>query len=270
MKTVNTLYLEVCDAMLESGGLQTGLWSQQEFLDAFVDILTDFLQRSSLYKKIDAQIQGAGISQYVWDDWCMELQAMFSNEKFLFHGTADDLDSSNQNWMSKVRVPRDWHDDQLPPRTSELFPSPSSNGNQVQTTAVNGFYGTLSAVTAGDIDIQTSAPLYGTIAGNTGRVYVESSGPFYGVMRSVVETKSNVSAITTVSPFNFYPGLATYIEQVHDVWFPAIKCGVLAKLWSKDGDGRNDQNSKFCAERYEEFIRIAKAISLEGLGQEAA
>ena len=270
MNTLNTVYLQVVDSLLEPGGLTAGIWSVQEFLDAFVDVATDFLQRSALYKKLDAVEQFSGTSQYTFDDWVMDLQAMFSNEKFLFRGDVDDLDLARRDWVGKIGTPREWHDDQLPPKVAELFPAPSASGNQVETTAINGYYGTLSGVTNGDMTFSVTTPFFGTIASNAGSTYLETGGPFFGTIASMVESKTNVMAAATCGLWNLDPQLATAIEHIHASFLWALKYGVLAKLWSKAGDGKNDAGAKYASERYEEAIMIAKAISMEELLQEAA
>lgn len=270
MTTVNGIYVHVCDKILESGGLQSGLWSVQEFLDTYVDVAMDFLQRISLYKKLDAQVQSAGTSQYTWDDWAMDIQAVFSNEKFLFRDTVDDLDASHQGWVGKVGTPRSWHDDQLPEKVSELYPAPSNDGNQVQTSAINGYLGTLAAVTAGDFNITVAAPFYGTISSNAGTAYLETAGPFFGVIASMVESKTNVVAVATATLFSLEVTLGSPVELLHDSLVQYVKWGILARFWSKDGDGKNDFQAKFAMQQYEEGIAICKAISGEALAQEEA
>lgn len=270
MSTVNAIYIRVCDKILESGGLQSGLWSVQEFLDTYVDVVLDFLQRTSLYKKIDAQPAGFGTSQVTWDDWVMDIQAVFANERFLFRETVADLDAAHQNWVGRVGIPRSWHDDQLPEKVAELYPAPNFTGNQAQTTGVNGYYGTISAVGTGDITVSVTAPLYGTISANDGSSYLEVGGPLYGVIASIVESRTNIAAVATATLFNLQVNLNSPVELLHDSLLHFIDWGILARFWSKDGDSKNDFQAKFAQEQYEDGIALCGAISGEELLEEAA
>lgn len=275
MSTVNDLYLMCCNTLLEPGGLQTGIWTLQSFLNAYRDVTVDFLQRTGMYKKIACVVQEFGISQYTFADYVMDLQHLFSDEKALFRGDVDDLDSAIQNWIGQVRTPQQWRDDQLPMKTGEVYPAPAINGNEFTTPNPNGYLGTLSKVIAGDVDIvaQTSPvviPFLGTISKNVGTMYLESAGPFLGTIANMIETKTNIAAVATATLFNQAVTLNSAIELIHDNFVPFLKYGILSKLKSCDSEGKDDLGAKFCAELYENGIELGKAIMEEAMMQEAA
>lgn len=272
---LNELYLQVTEVLLEPGGFQTQIWTVQSFLDAYRDVVVDFLQRTGMYKKITCVVQEFGIGQYTFQDFCAEIQHMFSDEKALFRGDVDDLDAAMHDWIGQVRTPQQWRDDQLPMKTAEVYPAPAINGNEFTTPNPNGYLGTLSKVIGGDVDIvaQTSPvviPFLGTISRNDGTMYLESAGPFLGTIANIIETKTNIAAVATATLFNQPVTLNSTIELVHDSFVPFLKAGILAKLKSCDSEGKDDLGAKFCAELYENGIELGKAIMEEAMMQEAA
>lgn len=275
MSTVNDLYLMCCNTLLEPGGFQTGIWTLQSFLDAYRDVVVDWLQRTGSYKKIACVVQQFGIGQYEFQDFVLEPQHLFSDEKALFRGDVDDLDAAIQNWVGQVRTPQQWRDDQLPMKTAEVFPTPQINGNEVLTPNPNGYYGTLSKWTPGDITLTAQAdpviiPFYGTLSKNLGTMYLESAGPFFGTLANLIESKTNLAALATVTLFNQTVTLNSPVELIHDTFLPFIKHGILAKLKSVDGDGKDDLGAKFCSDIFEDGIALVKAAMEQELMEEAA
>lgn len=275
MSAIREIYSQVCSALLEPGALQLGIWSDQEFLDAYRDVAVDWLQRTGTCKKFAAVVQEFGVGQYTFPDFAMELQHLFSDEKALFHGDVDDLDAAIHDWIGQVRTPQQWRDDQLPMKTAEVFPAPAASGNEVLTPDPNGYFGTLASVTAGDMTItaQTNPvviPFFGTISRSDGTTYLESAGPFYGTLANVIESKTNILAVATATLFNKTITIDSVVELIADCFLPFIKYGVLSRLFSKDGEGRNDFGAKHCAGMYEDGVMIGKAIMNEAMMEEAA
>src|SRR5579862_8405550 len=92
--SINYPYFRVCEALLESGGLQLGIVTQQEFLTVCYTVIQDFLQKTGLNKKIICILQQPGQGPVTMPDWAGEPEAVFAGELALVEGDQGQQDAT--------------------------------------------------------------------------------------------------------------------------------------------------------------------------------
>lgn len=262
--TVNDVYTEVCDVLLEPlpAGLSLGVYTQAQFLLDFATVFHDLLQQAGLVRKLTNLQAQAATSQYTVPDHAMDVQETLFDDRYLRRESGLDLDQLVRKWRAaSANRPERWHEDRLGLKTVELQPTPSNTGNNVATST--DFYGTIGAMTAGTITLSTSAPLYGTIASYTSQIYIETPVPLFGTISDLVSSNGNLTLVATGKPIQTSYVLTDRIEILPDSWVPYIKYGILAVVFGRDGETRDVLRERYCSARLQEGINLAKAISLE-------
>ena len=127
--TVQTLYQQALYICMEDNGFVLGLFSEQQFLDVLGVVILDFAQRAALYKNIYTQKITAGTSVYAIPDDVMKPELAFVGGKIIEKVAEADLTQGHFEWRSKSDSPRQWHEDNLPPKQVELFPNPITTGS---------------------------------------------------------------------------------------------------------------------------------------------
>jgi hypothetical protein len=194
-------------------------------------------------------------------DWILDGEEVFYNDTALEPGSQRQWDLTFPGWRKKISYPQYWAEDQLNPKQFISIPQAALNGDQVALGVPGGFYGTLSAATAGTITVTVSGPWYGTISSATGDVYTETAGPFFGTIGTAVASPTNFAIIGTTGVFEGSLGLNSVIEGMPDSFTLYIAYGVLARIFSKDGEQKDDQRAAYCVSRYEEGVMMGKLVS---------
>lgn len=267
---VSEIYDSVTSDLLERGGFTLGLVSEDNFLTHYGSIHADFLQKTGIIRTIHCQPQQFGVDTYVLPDSVGDTKQAFSEETALFESSESDMASLNPAWARQIRQPRSWSQDKGKMTNIRISPAPRIDGSQV---AVNGgaLYGTASESPAGEVQVTcgTAEGLYGTIGGDNGSLSLIPTGPFFGTVAQFNVSKGNLAVIAQQSQFDQAPTLKGYVEWLPDSFALYIGYGILAKIFSTDGEMKNDQLARYCFARYEEGILLAQAISGE-TNEEAA
>jgi hypothetical protein len=259
--TVNDVYVECCDTLMEGAGLVLGIITEQDFLDYFSDVIQDWCQQTGVYKKLVALPVAAGTSQYTVPDFSVDVQESFYAHHYLSLTPALDMDSLVWNWRTKTGTPQRWHEDRLTAKKVEITPIPTATGSTL-TVAVP-FYGTLSTISGGDFDLTMTAPLYGTLSVTTGPDYWETDGPLFGTISDLATSSGNLLLCSTAKPPAIVFTLLDVIQCVSDSFVPYLKYGILAKIWSNDGELKDTLRARYAQARYQEGISLAQAIAQE-------
>ncbi len=234
--TIQTLYNQCCYALCEDGGLTLGLFTEQQFLDILGVVILDFAQRTGLYKNIYTQTINAGVPQYTVPDNVIEPELCFVGGKIIEHVTEQDLSTGHYAWRKQKGWPKQWHQDNLPPKSIELFPSPEVNG--VAYTAPSG-----------------------------------QPGP-YGVYNDFKPNDRNLTMIGATGPtitswtLTDGEGNPVLLECVPDSFSPYIVYGVLEQVFSAEGETRDLQRAAYCRTRWLEGVNLANSICREDLLEE--
>jgi hypothetical protein len=267
---VQALYDRVCDDLLERGGLQLGLLTLSQFLDYVSTVTLDFLSQTGLGKKFFATPQQFGITDYDLPDWLGETENLMSMGFAVSESSESDVSDFNQAWQSQVGKVRAYLQDKQSMKSLSVFPGPDLDGNQVNA-GPTGLLGVIGLAVAGaDIDFQTTAPGYGTIGDEYGSCTALTAGPMYGIIGDMVTTKSNITVIGVGSLFDNSPDLDSLIELLPDTFAIYIGYGVLAKVFSLDGELKDEIRRRYSQARYDEGIALARAVMVEELLEEAA
>ena len=128
---VSDIYKVVTSILLEPNGLVLGIVTDQQFLDALAVVMLDFSQRGTINMNIFTEMIVAGNSQYIVPEDLMEPQLCFVGGRIIEKVTEADLTQGHFEWKKKWGPPRQWHEDNLPVKTIELFPNPDFNGQDI-------------------------------------------------------------------------------------------------------------------------------------------
>lgn len=262
--TINDLYSQVCTVLLEDlpTGLTTGVLTQAQFLDYAADVIYEFVQKAGLVKRPVSLPVVAGTSTYAEPDFLMQVQEALYNERYIHRETGLSEDFLVYNWRGKSGSPSAWHEDRLAVKNIELLPNPSLAGNTVGTSAA--LFGTISSTaSATDFNIVATTALFGVIASYTGPVYLSTPVAAFGTIANMVPSTANLTMLGTIKPLQKSFALTDLIEIVPDSFFPYLKYGVLAKVFSMDGEVKDVLRARYCNARFQEGINIAQAVSQE-------
>lgn len=261
------IYNSVCSILLERGGLQLGLVTNNQFLSYYTEIMLDFLQQSGLAKTIAVLIQQDGIEEYDLPDLVGEPEHVISQGQSLGRSDESDMANASHEWRGRVGYPRTWRQDKGSMKKLSLSPIPALAGNAANVTG--GILGTLSVVVPGaDVDITCDGALFGTIGGDDGPVSVISPVAFFGTIASIQCSKSNIAVIASASLFDTTPDLGSLVEWLQPSFALYIKYGILWKIFSMDGECKDETRGRYCRSRYEEGIALAQTIMTEEMQQE--
>jgi hypothetical protein len=259
-----SIYQDVCNVLLESIVLQSGMLTDAQFYALASETLLDFLSKTGLAKKLFNIPIHFAISTYTYSDQCSEIVAANASETYIEQTSGFYLDNQDPLWQTVTGNVHSWREDELVPKTLQVKAIPNVEGYQVSTTAGQGGYGVLSSTSSpNDFDVVASylGAGYGTQAdASLGDVYVETTNPGYGVRSNIVPSTGNLSLIGTALPANITNiGPSTYVELVPDSFVQYIKYGILARIWSQDGEFKDSQRSAYAQARYAEGISILSA-----------
>lgn len=269
--TVNEIYTQICDVCLEpvlptlpsTTGLQTGMLTQQQFLDFFSDTVRDFIQESGLVKKIFVIPTFTGTGTYTEYDQQMEVEDAFYNERYLSPTDTYNLDAMFVDWRIANGTPQTWNEDRVTVKAIQLVPMPIVDGFTVNVSA--DFLGTISAVAgATDFNVTTTANFLGTISSYTSPVYLDPVAGMYGTIGNMVPSLGNLMMSSTSMPtYTKTYQLSDFIQGIPDTFTVYLKYGVLERVFKMDGEMKDDLRERYCKSRFQEGVALARAIMQE-------
>lgn len=269
MATVRQVYDRVVDVLLEPNGLTLDLYTDEQFLLDVWQVVGDFMQRAGLVRCLVNLRVVAGQSEIGYPDYAMDVQDVMFDDRYLRRESGGSLDNREWQWRNQTAVrPERWHEDWLPVKTVQANPAPTMTGGLVDVTSA--FYGCISSTNdENTLSISTYAPLYGTISSYSSAMYVEVPGRLLGTIGGMVSSTMNATLVSTLRPMKNEFSMDDVIDFLPDSFVGYIAYGVLAKVFSRDGETRDAARADYCATRFEEGIALATAISDES-EQEAA
>jgi hypothetical protein len=263
MGTVRDVYDRVTAVLLEPSGLTLELYTDDQFLEDVWQVVGDFVQRTGMFRSLINLVVTSGTASVGYPDYAMDVQECFLDDRFLRRESGLSLDNLQRQWRTATsNRPERWHEDRLPVKTVQLQPIPSHAGYTVTMTAA--FYGTFSSTAgAATFDIKTSAPFYGTIASYAGPIFLEVPGRMLGTVSDMVSSAMNATLLSTMKPAQDAFAMDDQIDFVPDSFISYIAYGVLAKVFSRDGETRDVARQKYAEARWAEGLNLGKAISDE-------
>lgn len=250
MTTIATLYGRFCHSLLEGGSALTlGLWTEAQFLDLYASKATDFLNQTGIIQRVWIGLAELGVPKYTLPDWAVEPLHVFYNERALTRTALGSAEEMNPGWMGDLSGPQAWRNDKVGVREIEVLPPPNREGRQITDP---------SGVTRVDeVDAAEAQPsaFYGDISGEPERVfYGTDGGPIY-------ISRSNLAVIATASlADSSAPESGDSVALIPDSFVHYVLYGMLATVFSQDGELKDVMRAQYCEARYKEGINIAKAI----------
>lgn len=264
---ISELYDRVTSDLMERGGFQLGLVTDSQFLNFYVEGALDFLEQSEIMKTVICIEKIATVADYSLPDYVEQIYHVASAGQSLFHSNETDQSAFDANWLSRVGAPKSWRQDKGSMKTVSIVPAPAITGNQVQVVGAQR-YGVISSVTAGEFDIQPNNVGLGTIGDENGSVAMIVSGSGLGVISSMVSGISNFLLVCTAELSDYTPTLQSLVELLPDTLAIYIGYRILAKIFSMDGECKDELRRRYCQARFEEGIALAQAIVSEQIGEE--
>lgn len=231
--TVENIYDMVCYDLLEDSisgpGLSKGLVTEQEFLDYLGIVLMDFLAQTGMVWTIFTQQLQAGVSAYLSPDMMPDVFYVFQNAYIVEKITLFSTMIQGQ-WQRKPGPTKAYHEDGLPLNTLELVPAPNWNGTAF-TPAVG------------------PPPPFGTY------------GAFQPGSRNLTMVGVSLASQEMWT-------IGQTLDTIPDTFTPYLGFGVLEKIFTKDGEARDQQRALYCRSRYDEGIALGRSIVMEVIGED--
>src|SRR3990167_933438 len=128
MATVQDIYYVCCNRLLENGGTQLGLFTEEKFLEYFGAVILDLLHQTGMSKLIFTQTIFAGQAEYVVPDYLMRVENAFVAGRFIHRSENEDMDNVRRNWELESGPPRRFLEDHEGIKTVRLWPNPNHTG----------------------------------------------------------------------------------------------------------------------------------------------
>ena len=239
--TVNDVYEEFCQDVLEDSGLVLGVLTQAAFIDLFNLTLCDFLTQTALVKRIYTQTIFSGVFQYTVPDDIMRVDIAFLAGRYLPYASIPELNATMRNWRRDQGIPSRWYSDGLPPKTIGLALTPNYNGSYIiganEPDPPHAQYDDFSATVA---DPSTPTPVLQNPAQHRGLTIVGPRKP---------------AAVTA---------LGDPIPLLADDWaLGYLAFGIGERVFSGDNELKDLQAALFCHTQYQDGISLARSITGE-------
>jgi len=237
MATVRVVYTRVCVRFLEPNGLQSGIFTDQDFLNHFAGTIGDFFERTGFSKMIATGAIHFYIPTYQVPDQISHVDNVFVAGRILRRTNLQSLGTEIFEWRKKSGIPTQFHEDGLPSKQVEIYPNPNYEGSAIPTSG------------PGVIQLPENDE-YMVI----GDFYPSLRG--YSLVGSAVPVDNSLAVKTTW----------TLDDQIPDIPNSAIQYlawGVLAKMFSDDSEAKDEARARYCAARFEEGVEIFRSILAE-------
>lgn len=238
--TVRQVYQRICTRWLEPAGLQSGIFTDADFLRHFAGVVEDFMERTSIVKILLTQAIHFSIPDYVVPDQMSHVENVFVTGRLLRRTDLDALNQTVYQWRKAVGIPREFHEDGLPAKTIELFPNPNYEGAPIPLPPDPNVF---------------------QIPENDNYINV-IVGDFYPTWRDLTLVGPQAPLNPDWSPRVTWT-LDDTISDVPASAMPYLAWGVLAKMFGDDSEAKDEQRASYCLGRYEEGIALFQAIMAE-------
>lgn len=297
INTVSAVILEPYNSG-EYPGPSLGIISMNDLLLIFADVLEDFVNRSGLSWSIFSQQINFNTPTYQIPENMNEVKVCFVGGQYIDKADLFSLDDWVYNWQGQMGTPEYWYLDGLPPKTLgvALNPNYTGAGYKIPVGPVPtplGISGLFNGATTGQFTgtLTVTGTSGAWVSGNNFDPNWRNYSPMPSMTINGVAYPLTFANLTTVD-FAIAPGNGTYtwivnigqdgnltmvgteglssITYTLDMLVPVlpdsfasiyIAYGILARIFSMDGESKDLQRSYYCAARYNEGINLAAAVS---------
>jgi len=262
MYTVSMVYDEVCQLLLERGGLRF-TYSSAAFLRDIHYAIVETCQRTAIVKEFFPIDFVAGTADYTLPDNAMDFHEAFAGNRHM--QKVSSLYEDKDFGLDDTVLPQEWHRDTSDANVIHVIPPPSIGGSApVDVQPSGGMYGTIGGPATAQDAFTVEDPLYGTLNSITGS-YIESDGPFFGTISDITTGDESMIVIASVRPAATSYALSDVIPILPDTVCSYLKWFILEKIWSMDGEAKDIQRAAYATARKEEILGILAAIMEEDL-----
>ncbi len=302
--TVQNVYDVFCWRVGETGGLQLGIITKDQFLKYTADAINDFCRDTGLGKIFITQPISFGIPLYLTPSFLLAIQALFVSARFKPRTNLESLDNSRFRWRTTLGVVDVWHEDGLASNSVEVVYKPNWSGVQypAQASGDHGYQyidGSQIGTYAGTLDTDGT----NLVTWASGNKFKADDTTWFGKSIYIVGVPFSITgivddehltidtAIAALSGLAYsvnYPislpasdrNLTTYGSRMPatSVYAPGdtipllpdsaclyLTYGILARVFSSDTELKDLQKAKFCEARWQEGVSIFQTILKEEL-----
>jgi len=266
--SVQQIYTEVCDSLLEPGGLTGKTLTDGRFFELLNEAVVELIGYGS-YAKLCCMQTELGVRVYNEPLRVSNVNQLAVAETALPMNSGFYWDKSSAGWQNESPgEPSEWRQDQLDQQRVEIRPSPAWTGYEVEFPGI-GFYGVASQWTAGTYDIEVdpayASGLIGTISEcDYGAVYVEFTSPMFGVISAAVPSQLNITEFAAITPDYAINSLDQFIPDINPSFAPYLKMLVLNGVHAGDSESKSLALAKYYQTRTDEGESLIGAICSQG------
>lgn len=267
--SVRDIYDQVCDGILEPGGLTGDVLSDSDFITLLNQTISDFMGLG-LYGRWSIIQTMMGVRKYTDLNPVIIQKQVMVDESAITMNSGFYWDKSDAAWQNQpTGNPQEWRQDQLSPNQFEIRPAPSWTGQEIEFPGI-GYYGTLSQtsnVNGLNINYDPENPLmYGTISEcDYGELYVDFSAPMLGVISTINYAPTNLACYNLQSQYPQIESLDDFIPFISEIFIPYVKIDILRRISSNNSETKSTQIFKYYSARTDEGISLIKTIAEERL-----
>jgi hypothetical protein len=263
------VYDEVCDLLLEPGGLSL-VYTQAAFLRDLNTALVEMCQDTAMAVNLLAIETPVALADITLPTSVTDVTDVLYRHRTLIPNSAFDISQQDARIDSSYDSPEEWYRSNLEVGDLRLVPAPSLTGVSTDTGPIYGFYGTISAVSGTELTVASDAPFYGVIGAiSDGDTYGEVDGQMLGTLAGFATSRLNALVVANVRPISDTLALSDILTHIPDSFAIYLKWYVLRNIWSTDGESKDIARAKYAMARIEELRRIIDAVNREDLGRAA-
>lgn len=267
--SVRSLYSQVCDSLLEPGGLTGETVTDEQFLQILNQCLSEFLQLGPYVKPLINPTE-LGVRIYESPGPATVIKNLAVDETGITMNSGFYWDQSDASWQNNgPGTPQEFRQDQLDNQQFEVRPSPAWNGWQLETSGI-GLYGQISTTSnlASDFNIEAderqSQGLLGTISEcDYGNVYADPATIFFGVVSGMEVSDLNITQFSILDQTQPIESLGEYIQDISDLFVPYLRLNIMRQIANTNSESKSTNASKYLSARCEEGVAIIKSITDE-------
>lgn len=263
--TVQDVYTEVCDMLLEPGGLSL-VYTQAAFLRDLETVIVEMCQDTKLAVALLCIDVPVGVPDVELPESCIDVYDVVYRHRTILPNTSFDIAQDDPLIDSGYGQPQEWYRSNLDSGTMRLVPAPRAIGVKTTPDPYEGLYGTIGAMTGTELTLSVDYPLYGVIGGVVdGDTFIEVDGQMLGTIAEFTTSRTNGILVSAVRPISDGLTLDDIIAHIPDTFAIYLKWYVLRNIWSTDGESKDIARAKYAMARIEEIRNLIDAVNREDL-----
>jgi hypothetical protein len=260
------VYDEVCDLLLEPGGLSL-VYTEAAFLRDLNTATVEMCQDTGLAVNLLAIETPVAIADISLPSSVADVTDVMYRQRALIPNSAFDIGQQDAQIDSTYDSPEEWYRSNLEVGDLRMVPAPRLTGVSTDVGPLSGFYGTLAAVSGTELSVTPTEPFYGVIGSiDDGDTYVEVDGQALGTIGRLATSRLNAMVVANVRPISDVLTPKSILEHIPDTFASYLKWYVLRNIWSTDGESKDIARARYAMARIDELRKIIDAVNREDLG----